>query len=192
VREAIAISRRINGEEHLDTLTYTHNLGILLRDQDKLNEAESNFRVVIEKGGRALGQAHPITMSAVTNLAGLLNEQKRFVEAAALLATTEPVARKTSTATSERSLASVLTNLGQARAGLKQFEEAEAYLLEAHPIWVKTSGASHEDTRNCIRTIVDLYTAWHAVQPGKGYDTRAAEWKAKLPKEIAPLPPEKN
>jgi hypothetical protein len=27
---------------------------------------------------------------------------------------------------------------------------------------------------------VDLYTAWHATQPGKGYDTKAAEWKAKL------------
>lgn len=30
------------------------------------------------------------------------------------------------------------------------------------------------------RTGVDLYSNWHAAQPGKGYDTKAKEWKAKL------------
>jgi tetratricopeptide (TPR) repeat protein len=192
VREAIRISRRINGEEHPDTLTYIHNLGKLLIDQNKLDEAETSFRFVLDKSGRSLGQAHPITVSSTTYLALLLNDHRQFAEAASLLTRAEPAARKTTGAASERALATLLTRLGKARTGLKQFEAAEANLLEARPIWVKTRGEKHQDTRNCIQGIADLYTAWHAAQPGKGYDTKAAEWKAKLPKDTAPPPQEKK
>jgi len=191
VREAIKISRRINGEEHQDTLTYIHNLGKLLIDQNKFNEAEAGFRFVIEKSGRTLGEAHPITISSMSYLGLLLNEQKHFAEAAALLTKAEPTARKTTGAAGERALGFLLTRLGTARTGLKQFEAAEANLLEARTIFVKTRGEQHQDTRKCTQGIVDLYTAWHAAQPGKGYDTKAAEWKAKLPKDTDP-PQEKK
>jgi tetratricopeptide (TPR) repeat protein len=180
VREAVRISRRINGEEHQDTLIYTHNLGMLLNDQDKPAEAEPVFRAVVDKGRRALGQDHPITISATSNLAGLLNGQKRFAEAAELLAVAEPFARKRSANQNERALALLLTRLGRARTGLKQFEVAEANLLESHRIFIKVRGEAHKDTRGCTQALVDLYTAWHASQPGKGFDTKAAEWKAKL------------
>src|SRR5262249_30258558 len=160
-------------------LIYTHNLGMLLRDQNKLNEAEPVFREVVDKGGRALGLEHPITISATSNLAALLIEQKRFVEAAELLAAAEPLARKGSGTQNERTRAMLLTRLGRARTGLKQFAAAEASLLEAHSTWIKARGETHVDTRNCERAIVDLYTNWHTAQPGKGYDTKAAEWKAK-------------
>jgi hypothetical protein len=73
----------------------------------------------------------------------------------------------------------LLMRPGKARTGLNQFGAAEANLLEAHPLWVKTRGEAHKDTRNCIQAIVDLFTAWHAAQPDKGYDAKAAEWKAK-------------
>ena len=33
--------------------------------------------------------------------------------------------------------------------------------------------------------LVDLYEAWHAAEPGKGYDAKATEWRAKLPKDKA-------
>jgi hypothetical protein len=114
-----------------------------------------------------------------------LNEQKRFAEAAALLATAEPAARKPGKAASQRALAALLTHLGEARTGLKQFEGAEGNLLEARTIWVKIRGEKHLDTRDCTQGIVDLYAAWHAAQPNKGYGTKAAEWRAKLPKSAA-------
>ena len=180
LREAIALSRRINGEEHPDTLTYIHNLGMMFVDQDRLSDAETNLRTAAEAGGRALGAEHPITISAKMGLGRVLNQQMRYAEAAELLAAAEPSARKVTTPSGERDLATVLTRLGKARTGLKQFEPAEANLLEAHTIWVKTRGEAHKDTRNCKRTIADLYTSWHAAQPGIGYDAKAKEWKAKL------------
>jgi tetratricopeptide (TPR) repeat protein len=188
IREAIALSRRINGEEHPDTLTYTHNLGSMLLEQDKLSDAEPHLRTVVEKGGRALGKGHPITLSAGVKLGDLLSRQMRHAEAAELLAALEPALRKSTTPAGERLLAILLNGLGKARTGLKEFEAAEANLLEAHGMGVKIRGEAHPATRDCLRAIVDLYRAWHAEQPGKGYDTKAAEWEAKLPKEPAPPP----
>jgi non-specific serine/threonine protein kinase/serine/threonine-protein kinase len=180
VREAIAISRRINGEDHGDTLIYIHNLGRLLLDQKKVSDAEANFRAVIEKGGRTLGPAHPITISAKSYLGGLLNDQMRFAEAAELLSSTEPAVRKVPGPAGERSLATLLTRLGAARKALNQFDASEHNLREAHGILVKTRGEAHKDTRECKQAIVDLYTAWSSAEPGKGYDAKAAEWKAKF------------
>ncbi len=36
--------------------------------------------------------------------------------------------------------------------------------------------------------VLSLYESWHAAEPGKGYDAKAAEWRAKLPKadEVEP------
>ncbi len=34
-----------------------------------------------------------------------------------------------------------------------------------------------------IKTLINLTEAWDAAEPGKGYDTIADEWRAKLPKE---------
>jgi hypothetical protein len=31
-----------------------------------------------------------------------------------------------------------------------------------------------------VQALIDLYTAWDKAEPGKGYDTKAAEWHAKL------------
>jgi tetratricopeptide (TPR) repeat protein len=180
LREALAISRRINGEAHPDTLTYTINVGTSLLEQDRLSEAETNLRTAVEKAGAALGKEHPITLNADVRLGDLLNKQKRYAEAAQLLATIEPAVRKTSSTAGQRLPAILLQGLGKARLGLKQFEAAEANLLEAHPIWVKARGEAHPDTRRCVQVIVDLYTAWHAAQPGKGYNAKAKEWKAKL------------
>lgn len=192
IRDAIAISGRINGEDHMDTLLYTHNLGALLQDQKKANEAEPLFRTVIERAERTIGRAHPMAMSATAKLAGILYDQRRLAESAAVLATAEPFARKATTPAGERSLAELLTNLGKARMGLNQLVDAEAGLLESHRIWIKTRGEDHADTRHCIRAIIDLYTTWHAAEPGKGYDTKADQWKAKLPQEVGPPPPQEK
>lgn len=152
----------------------------MLLEQDKLSDAEAPLRTVAEKGGAALGKAHPITLSAAVNLGSLLSRQKRHAEAAELLAGLEPAVRKSTTPAGTRLLAILLRELGRARAGLHQFEAAQANLLEAHPLWAQVRGEAHSDTRSCVQALVDLYAAWHAAQPGKGHDARAAEWKAKL------------
>ena len=37
--------------------------------------------------------------------------------------------------------------------------------------------------RQALERIIKLYESWHAAEPGKVYDAKAAEWRAKLPPE---------
>jgi tetratricopeptide (TPR) repeat protein len=173
------------GEEHPDTLTSINNLGSLLRSQGNVAEAEPYVREALEKSRRVLGDEHPSTLGSIGSLGGLLRAQGKHQEAIDLLAPAEATARKKFIGGNARRLADFLTALGRARVGAgydaERFTLAEANLLEAHPIYVaaKTHGPTHKDTLACVQALVDLYTAWDKAEPGKGFDAKAAEWKAK-------------
>jgi serine/threonine protein kinase/tetratricopeptide (TPR) repeat protein len=179
-REALTISRRVLGAAHPETLVYMHNLAGLALDQNKPAEAEQLYREVIQAGSPELGAGHPTVLSATRRLGGILLDQKRYSETVELLSTAEPAARESYTGASERNLAALLKNLGSARARLDQFAAAEPSMLEAEAIFVKTRGASHADTRSCTEVLVSFYSMWDKAEPGKGYDAKAAGWKAKL------------
>jgi tetratricopeptide (TPR) repeat protein len=180
LREAIDMSRRINGEEHPDTLIYIHNLAQSLLEQKKWSDTEMYFRAVAETARRSLDPAHPTTARATINLGVVLTAQRRFADAVELLAAEEPQVRKSSTPASQRNLAQLLTTLAKARIGLGQFEAAEGNLLDALSLYMEKLNKPPAGVRDCQRAFVELYTEWDASQPGKGYDRKASEWKAKL------------
>ncbi len=47
----------------------------------------------------------------------------------------------------------------------------------------------HPHTHESIKLLVDLYESWHAAEPGKGYDAKAAECRAKLPPDDEAVKP---
>jgi serine/threonine protein kinase/tetratricopeptide (TPR) repeat protein len=179
-REASEKFPRVMGAEHQNTLTAINNMGVLLQAQGKLSQAEPYLSEALEKRRRVLGEQHPDTLYSVNNLGSLFNAEGRHAEAAALLAPIEPATRKAFTGGNAYRLARLLVNLGKARTGLGQFAAAETGLLEAHGILVQTRGAKPQDLRDCTRAVFDLYTAWHAAEPGKAFDVKAAQWKARL------------
>ncbi len=166
-------------------------MGFLLRAQGKLAEAEPYSREALEKSRHVQGEEHPSTLSFISNLGGLLRDQGKQQEAIDLLSPAEPATCKAFTGGNAWRLAAFLTTLGRARVALgydaERFKLAESNLLEAHPIFVQTRGETHKDTLGCEQGLIDLYIAWDAGEPGKGYDVKAAEWKAKL--DAAPAPP---
>ena len=75
---------------------------------------------------------------------------------------------------------------------LAKFTEAEPLLIDSAHALQGNSKASEDRTTEAIQRVVDLYEAWNSAEPGKGYDDRAAEWRAKLPTEqdaVASDPP---
>jgi len=186
-REALEKRRRVLGEEHPVTLISIGSMGLLLQTQGRLAEAEPYYREAVEKSRRVLGEEHINTLSITSNLGRLLQQQGKHQDALDLLLPVEPAARKAFTGGNASRLAGFLTNFARARVGVghdaEGFKLAEANLLEAHPIYLaaKDRGPTHKDTIACVQALVDLYTAWHAAEPGKGFDAKAAEWKAKLP-----------
>jgi non-specific serine/threonine protein kinase/serine/threonine-protein kinase len=177
--------RRVLGEEHPDTLLSISNMGVLLRAQGKLDQAEPYYREALEKRRRVLGEEHPDTLASVSSMVRLNVDQSKPREALDLATPYEPAARKQFTRGNSRRLADFLTALGLARVGVgydaERFKLAEANLLEAHSIYLaaKDRGPTHKDTLECVQALVDLYTAWDKAEPGKGFDAKAAEWKAK-------------
>jgi tetratricopeptide (TPR) repeat protein len=185
-REALTTSQRVLGPAHPETLVYLHNLASLALDRTNSAEAEKLFREVIQNGGPALGVGHPTVLSATRRLGGILLDQKRYPETVELLSTAEPAARKTYTGASARSLAPLLRDLGAARAYLDNFAAGETNLLEAHAVFLKTRGESHAETRGCAEALVEFYRRWNKAEPGKGYDAKSTEWKAKLEASAQP------
>jgi hypothetical protein len=114
----------------------------------------------------------------------VLVAQGSFDDAEALLAPVEEKVRQVFRGGNAYRLAAMLTSLGTSRAGLAQsslaFAAAEANLLEAHQIYTKVPGPSPNGPQLCARAIVDFYARWNGAEPGKGYDAKAADWKAKL------------
>src|SRR5262249_28471196 len=115
VREAVALSRRINGEGHPDTLTYTHNLGSLLDKQNRPADAEPYLRAVAEKCDGALGNDHPITLSTRVTLGSVLSKLKHHEEALERLTAVEPTIRRSATPYGKRLLYVLLRGLGRAK-----------------------------------------------------------------------------
>ena len=185
-RESLEKRRRVLGEDHPDTISSINNMGRLLLDQDHLTEAEPYLREALEKFRRVLGDEHPRTLFSMNNTGRLLNAQGKHSEAIALLVPLEPAARKVFIGGNARRLADFLTVLGRGRVGVgfdaERFLLAESNLLEAHTIYLaaKDRGPANTDTLAYIQGLVDLYSAWHVANPGKGYDAKAAEWRVKL------------
>jgi len=188
-RESIELSRRVRGEEHPTTLIALASMGSLLRSQGKLDEAEPFCREAMESSRRVLGDDHPYAIVFTSNMGALLVAQQRYAEAVAVLEPIEGGARATFTGDNALRLATMLQSLGTAHSGLQQLAAAEVKLLEAHPIFVATRGDTHKLTLDCTQSLITLYTAWHAAEPDKGYDTKAAEWQAKLDAAKAQPPP---
>jgi len=183
-REGAATTERVLGKMNAQTFTAKNNLGYVLQSAAKLSEAEPHMREAVELARALLGEHHPTTLIVSTNLAAVLVRQSKHTDALALLDPMEPVVREKFASTQPVRMAAALRIAGCARVGLgydsERFALAEANLLEAHPIFVQVRGQAHKDTLECVQGLIDLYTAWHAAEPDKGYDTKAAEWQAKL------------
>jgi serine/threonine protein kinase len=178
MREAVEGRRRVLGGEHPDTMVAISELEILLQAQGKLDEAEPLCREVLEKQLKLFGYESVDTLISVNSLGGLLLAKQRNTEALQTMVPAEAAARHVLAGSARKHR--FLLNLGTAQSRVGEFPAAEATLIEAHSTAVKSRGEIHKDARNCSQALIDLYTAWDAAEPGKGYQAKAIEWRGKL------------
>jgi tetratricopeptide (TPR) repeat protein len=177
--ETLEAFRRVLGEEHPKTLSAQNNLAGLYREQGRYQEAEPLAIKTLDLRRRVLGETHPSTLISMSGLAALLECQGRHREAERLAA--EAVAQARNVLAPENwMIGAFLSTHGSALLGLQRFSEAEEALLEAHRILLDALGSTHERSTKVAEELVQLYDAWHAAEPSKGYDAKAAQWRAKL------------
>jgi len=179
-REALEAFRRAHGDEHRATLTSISNMGELLQSQGKLAEAEPYFREALEASRRVLGDEHPDTLRPISNMGALLRALGQLEEAERLGAEAVATARRV-LPEGHWHTAVFLGHHARTLAAMERFAEAEEQYLEAQAFFEAALGPDHDRTITNIRSLADLYDAWHAAEPDAGHDARAAQWRARLP-----------
>ncbi len=75
------------------------------------------------------------------------------------------------------------SNLAEYLLEGQRFAKAEALLRAMHEQIVGSPPRRDESpsqTQASMQRLVKFYESWDAAEPGKGYDAKAAEWRAKL------------
>ncbi len=178
-REAAEKRRKILGEDHPSTLESLGNLSVNLVSLEKFAEAEKIMRDVWDVRRKTLGPEHPRTLTSINNLGAMLQRRERFAEAEPLLQQALAGRMRVLGPDHHHTLISMF-NVGYILANLQRTEESEAVFLECEQRLERVLGKDHPQTIATIKTLVKLYEQWEQQEPGKGYGTKSAEWKAKF------------
>jgi eukaryotic-like serine/threonine-protein kinase len=179
-REHLEICRQRFPTDHPCVGQGLNNLATVLQEQGKLAEAEPLQREGLAMRRKALPAGHADIAQSLKNLAVLLREEGKFAEAEPLAREALGIRRKALPA-GHPDVAGSLQNLGSVLKDLRKFAEGEAALLEAERILITAQALPPATHDQCVEALVRLYSAWNKAEPGKGYDAKAEQWKAKLP-----------
>jgi len=178
--KTLEIMKRVLGEEHPNTVRSMHNLAVLYDDQDRYDQAEPLYVEALEIKQRVLGEEHPTTLFSMFNLAELYVRQERFEEAEALQTQAVNASRRV-WPEGTWYIGLFLGSHGETLGKLHRYRAAEEALEEAYEILMGSVGPENKYTIRVVEWFTDLYDAWHEAEPNKGYDTKADQWRAKLP-----------
>ncbi len=180
LRETLEMRRRLFPGDHPYVATALANLALLLQDQGDLAGPEALFLESLAMRRRLFPGGHPSVATDLANLGRLY--LARGEAAKALPAYSEAVPLY------ERSLGAAAWPSGNARMGagralaaLGRFADAERELLAAERVFSAAQGVPAKHVARCAEEIAKLYEAWARVEPGRGYEARGAEWRAKVP-----------
>ncbi len=173
-RESLEMFKRLYPQDHPSTAQQLGNLGHLFQLQGDLVKARSLYQESLDMYRRLFPSGHPDVARSMNNLAGVIPPQE-----------SEPLARE-AVAMFERivgkdhwSTGNARVKLGRALAGLGRFKESETELLEAQRVIFSTEGGPPTLHLHVVVELGNLYRLWDEAEPGKGYDAKLAEWKAK-------------
>lgn len=156
--EALAIRRRVHGEEHEDTATSLHNLAYLYDDMGEFSEAMTLYQQSLAIRRRVLGEEHPDTAITLNNLALVFGALSVYGNAEHLLLQSLAIKRKMlgnsheSTAISFNNLANLYRNAGEYGRAAQLFQQSLGMLRQA-------GGPENLYTASALNNLAGLYAA---------------------------------
>ena len=145
LNKALALRRKVLGEEHPATATSYLNVAYNLNAQGKYAEADPLYRKALAIFRKVLGEEHPATATSYNNLASNLNAQGRYAEAEPLLRKSLAIRQKVlgeehpDTARSYHDVAGNLNDQGK-------YAKADLLFRKALAICQKVLGEQHPST----------------------------------------------
>jgi hypothetical protein len=126
-----------------------------------------------------LGDEHPDVVASMNDLAAVLYAEGEVAAAEPLLRESLAITEK-ETPSTDLDTAGVRFLLGMVLMKLGQYPEAEPYLLAAHEVISQTPSVQPQGGAKVEKGLVEFYETWHAAEPGKSHDAKAAEWRMRL------------
>jgi serine/threonine protein kinase/tetratricopeptide (TPR) repeat protein len=172
--QALRTYRAVLSPEDPHIVMTLQSIGILRQFRGRNAESEPPFREEIDLIRRARPNSHQELGMALYQLAFAVRDQGRLEEAESLFRQTI-TEFKAAFPEPDWHMGNTLKGYGELLSRMHRFPEAEAKLREAEPI------LSADAYMYLVPAYVELYTTWNSVDPGKGYDAKAASWRSKLP-----------
>jgi tetratricopeptide (TPR) repeat protein len=146
---AMAIFRRVLGDEHLDTLRSINSMGNLLYSQGKYDEAMPYYVEALEAHRRVLGDEHPSTLWSINSMGLLLFRQGKYDEAMPYYV--EALEGKRRVLGDEHpSTLSSISNMGSLLYMQGKYDEAMPYYVEDLETSRRVLGDEHSSTLGSI------------------------------------------
>ena len=172
VRSALAEATALANSE-LASLA-SNNLAMLLRDTNRVEEAEPLLRRALEIDEAALGGQHPTVAIRLNNLAILLRDTNRIEEAEPLLRQALEI-DKAALGDQHPTVAMYLSNLGMLLRDTNRVEEAEPLLRRALEIDEATYGDEHPNVAIDLNNLAMLLSDTNRSEEAEPLLRRALE-----------------
>ncbi len=143
--KALAIRRKVLGEEHPDTASSYNSLGQILYSQGRYAAAQPLYERAVASRRKVLGPEHPDTATASNNLAVNLQARGQYAEAQPLYERSLASRRK-ALGEEHPNTAASYNNLAENLRAQGKYLEAQPLSEKALAIWRKALGEEHPNT----------------------------------------------
>jgi serine/threonine protein kinase len=197
MREVVEAHRRSSDPTDVERLNAINDLGVILRQMGRRDEALPLIREAFEALSAQMPKGHIDTISSGVNMIGLMLQMD---QAQAALAIAERLRDEADSAMGEENTFRHMTHImrGACLTDLGRFDEAEAELIRAYEAIVKVIGPAGRTSRTAATRIVTLYEKWGKPDKAEQYrpltvpPAPAPAPKPEDPKPDGPKPEDKK
>ncbi|NES84881.1 MAG: tetratricopeptide repeat protein, partial [Moorea sp. SIO2B7] len=154
--QALALSKKLLGENHPHVATSLNNLALLYERQGKYGEAEPLYRQALALSKKLLGEDHPDVATSLNNLAALYKSQGRYAQAEPLYRQALAL-RKKLLGQDHPDVADSLNNLALLYQSQGRYEKAEPLYRQALALRKKLLGENHPHVATSLNNLALLY-----------------------------------
>ena len=155
-KRALALRKRLLGNEHPDVATSLNNLALLYNNQGRYGEAEPLHQDALAMRKRLLGNEHPSVARSLKNLAMLYYNQGRYGEAEPLYQDALAMSKRL-LGDEHPDVAISLNNLAATYDNQGRYGEAEPLYQDALAMSKRLLGDEHPSVARSLNNLANLY-----------------------------------
>ncbi len=179
LERAVDLRRKVQGEEHPETLVATSDLADVYEHQGKFPSAQSLYTKVFEIRRRVLGEENPATLSSMNLVAAIYENQGQYAQAEAMHARVLQILRRIAGEENYDTI-SAMVDLAVVYVRLGKFPQAEALDVEAVGIMRRVLGEEHPDTLNGMNNLAQVYYREGKYAPAEEIQSKVLEIRRRV------------